>query len=148
MTQRPGRSPLQPEDWAEGLRRWRNQPLEREPDVQRTRTLWRALLALVIAALPAGIYLLQQNECLKLTYAVSELRAQQSELAEEERRLVSRHAGLESLTRVEDWAENNGLERPQPGSVRVLRDGVRGPADGSQTVAVARAPGGYVTAHD
>ena len=131
-----------------GLRRWRNQALEREPDVQRTRALWRALLALVVAALPAGIYLLQQNECLKLTYAVSELRAQQSELAEEERRLVSRHAGLEALTRVEDWAENNGLERPQPGSVRVLRDGVTGPADGSQTVAVARAPHGYVTAHD
>jgi len=140
MTARPGQLPLELEDWTQGLRRWRNQPLEREPDVRRTRALWRALLAIVLAALPAAVYLLEQNECLKLTYAVSELRAEQSRLAEEERRLTGRHAGLESLTKIERWAESNGLARPRPGSVVVLRDATAVPGE-PQSVAVARATG-------
>lgn len=136
------RRPL-PMDIAEGagLRRWRNQTPERERDVPRTRALWRALLAIIVAIAPAGAYLMQQNECLKLSYAVGEIRAEQRELAEQERRLTGRHAHLESLQAIELWARENGLERPLPENVVVLVDPAPGGDRTEDAVALASARG-------
>ena len=141
MTRPPRRLPMDAADGA-GLRRWRNQPLERERDVHRTRALWRALLAIVVAMAPAGAYLMQQNECLKLSYAVSEIRGEQRQLAEQERRLTGRHASLESLQTIEHWATENGLERPQPDDVVVLQNPTSSVDESGEAVTMAHAPGG------
>jgi hypothetical protein len=141
MTHPPRHLPHDLADGVPGLRRWRNQPLERERDVHRTRALWRTLLAIVIATAPAGAYLLQQNECLKLSYAISELRVEQRRLAEHERQVTARYAGLESLRTIETWASENGLERPQPDHVVVLQAPVAGVTEAGEIVAVAQPPG-------
>jgi hypothetical protein len=140
MTHPPRRLPPEIADGAYGVQRWRNQPIEREPDVLRTRALWRALLAIVIAMAPAGIYLYQQNECLKLTYGVSSMREEQRELADQERRLTGRHASLESLQTIEEWATGQGLNRPPAVDVVVLQDPMPQAKSTGAAVALARVP--------
>jgi len=104
---------------------WRNQPLVRERDEHRTRRLWRTLLAISVAIAPAGAYLLQQHECLELSYALSEVRQEQTQLEELERRLRLEKAGLESLPGIERWAvEQRGLVRLKTGKVVVVRRAV------------------------
>lgn len=102
-------------------RRWRNQPLVREPDHRRIFWLWAMLAAMVIAVLPSGAYLFHQNRCLEVSYQVSALAAEQRRLLEEERRLRFERAALESLEPIERWArEHRGLIRPAAGDVVIV----------------------------
>ncbi len=105
----------------DGQRRWENRPIEREQDRLRTRSLRGVVLGLVFAFAPAGAYLLQQNECLELTYAIDALHREQDELAEHERRLMLKQSDLEALDEIERWASREqGLSRPDAESVIVL----------------------------
>jgi cell division protein FtsL len=98
---------------------WRNRAVLREIDDRRVRRLWRVVLAMAVAAAPAAVYLVQQNECLKLRYEVNELREQRERLMQEQRRLSLEQARLESLARVETWAKRkHGMI--QPGSANVV----------------------------
>lgn len=107
-------------------RRWHNQPLVRERDERRVRGLWLTLLGIVLAIAPIGVHLLQRNECLKLSYAASELRSQQEQLVDLEQRLRFERAALESLSDLEDWAvAEHGLHRPGPEQVVVLGEPAR-----------------------
>ncbi len=111
-------------------RRWVNRPLVRERDELRVRSLWRMLLGIVVALAPAGAYLLQQNECLKLTYSVNEIHAEQERLVEQEQRLKSRRAALEALPGIERWAAlRGGLVRPEPGQLIVMGPAAAGPGN-------------------
>ncbi len=111
-----------------GARRgWSNRPLVREPDAQRARSLWRVLGGLAIALAPAGVCLVQQNECLRVVYELNALRVEHDALREEAQRLRVERARLESFARIEVWAvEERGLRRPDPARVLVL------PADRSE----------------
>jgi hypothetical protein len=103
-------------------RRWRNQPVDREVDRRGARWLWGALLGVALAALPAVVYLVLQNECLRLSYELSAARSELDRLVEAERRLRVQRASLESLAEVEAWAlEENGMIAPAPGQVVVVR---------------------------
>lgn len=103
-------------------RRWRNRPVLREIDDRRVRRLGRLVLVMAVATAPMAVYLLQQNESLKLVYELNAVRAEQDRLIEEERRLSLERARLESLERIERWAERkHGLTRPAPGGVVVVR---------------------------
>ena len=88
---------------------WQNMTPARERDDRRVRWLWRMVIGLVLAFAPGGGYLLQQNECLKLSYAVEGLRIERDELLEEERRLTVERSGLESLAGIRAWAIRDGL---------------------------------------
>ena len=114
-------------------RRWANGPVIREVDHDRARWLWGAFAALILAAAPFAAYLLEQNECLKLSYEASALKQQREELMERERRLRMRQAALESLVEIETWAvERQGMVRPLAEQVVV----VRGPSgDGARAAA-------------
>jgi cell division protein FtsL len=91
--------------------RWRN----------RTRRLWRTVLAIAVAAAPTAVYLVQQNESLKIRYEVNNLHAERERLLREERRLSLEQARLESLARIETWARRDyGLIQPGDGSVVVV----------------------------
>jgi len=111
-------------------RRWSNRAIAREVDVHRTRRLWAAFGGVVFAAVPFAVYLLIQNECLKLSYDVNDLRAAHDSLSEQQRRLEVRRATLSALDRVEEWAVlENGMARPDPERVVVVRRGDRSPGD-------------------
>jgi hypothetical protein len=100
---------------------WRNRPLVREPDPHRARVLWRTLAAVALALAPAGVFLVQQNEYVSLSYDVETLRSEQEALQEIERDLRVERAELESLPSIERWAvEDRGLVRPAPESVVVV----------------------------
>ena len=73
--------------YGEPNRGWHNRPLVRELDPRGARFIWRMVLALGISLAPAGVFLLQQNECLSLSYRVEELRSETESLREEERDL-------------------------------------------------------------
>jgi cytochrome c-type biogenesis protein CcmE len=101
-------------------RRWKNRHLVRERDAQRARRLW-ATLALVVAALaPGGLYLYEQNSCLQLSYEIESIEGQREQLAEAERRLEVRHAGVASMKSIERWAAKQRLERPTPEEIVVV----------------------------
>jgi cell division protein FtsL len=103
-------------------RRWRNRPVQREIDDRRVRRMGRIVLSLVVAAAPTAIYLLQQNETLKVVYELNSLRSEQERLSKEERRLNLERARLESLARIGSWAaRKQGLVRPEPEDVVVVR---------------------------
>ena len=109
-------------------RRWTNRSVAREVDRERARRLWSLILSLLLAAAPIAAYLLEQNECLRLSYETSALRAEQEQLVETERRLRMRRASLESLETIEAWAMTEGrLTHPDPRQVIVIR---RSPASG------------------
>ncbi len=102
-------------------RRWVNRAIAREVDSERARWLWGLFFAMVLAAAPFAAYLLEQNECLRLSYETSALRAEHDRLLEEQRRLRMRRAELESLEAIEAWAlDQQGLTRPSPGQVVVI----------------------------
>ena len=103
-------------------RHWVNGPVTREVDHDRARWLWGAFAALILAAAPFAAYLLEQNECLKLSYEASALKQHREELMERERRLRMRQAALESLAEIETWAmERRGMVRPTPEQIVVVR---------------------------
>ena len=102
-------------------RRWRNRNLVRERDERLARWLWGMLVSLVVALAPAGVYLLCQNECLRVSYEVSAIRAEHEHLLEEERALKVERAGLESPPRIEAWARHDpGLALPDPENVLIV----------------------------
>lgn len=103
-------------------RRWANQAVAREVDRDRARWLWGLFATMLLAAAPFAAYLLEQNECLRLSYEASALREQRELLLERERRLRMRRAELESLDRIESWAtERHGLLQPAPEQTIVVR---------------------------
>ena len=123
-------------------RRWSNRAVEREIDPHWARRLVLLIGAVILAAAPASFYLLQQSECLRLSYEANARRAELERLVESERRLSARLSALESLDRIEMWATRQGeLVRPEPGDVIVVRErsgGVArsgGPRAGAHTLA-------------
>ena len=105
-----------------GKRGWTNRSLGLERDSHRTRWIWILLLGLILAASPTAFYVLQQSECVKLSYEVNELRTEGEQLLEQERRLRFQRARLESLVSIEAWAvERHGLEHLAPQQVVVVR---------------------------
>lgn len=106
---------------AQTQRHWRNRAVLREIDDRRVRRLWRLVLSMVVAAAPMAVYVLQQNESLKLSYEINALRAEREQLLTEERRLNVEKTRLESLARVERWAlQEQGLVLPDGESVVVV----------------------------
>lgn len=117
-------------------RRWRNRSLVRETDEHRLRSLWRTLLGVVIAIAPTAVYLVQQNECVKISYEVSALEEAHEFLVKEEQKLTADRTELESLTEIERWAaRERGLHQPTSGEVVVVRVDPAGTPD-----LLARAP--------
>jgi hypothetical protein len=95
----------------------------REIDSRRVRRLWRVVLAITMALTPWTVYLLQQNERLKIVYEVNALRLELARLQKEERRLNVQRARLESLAPIERWAlRSHGLTRPGAEFVFVALD--------------------------
>jgi hypothetical protein len=112
-------------------RRWANRAVAREVDRDRARWLWGVVVAMLLAAAPFAAYLLEQNECLRLSYKASALREQREQLVERERRLRMERAELESLERIEGWAaRRKSLVRPAPQQVVVVRRQPPAPATG------------------
>ena len=106
---------------AQAQRHWQNRAVLREIDDRRVRRLWRVVLSMVVAAAPMAVYVLQQNESLKLSYEINALRAEREKLLTEERRLSVEKTRLESLARVERWAlEEHGLVLPDGEIVVVI----------------------------
>jgi len=104
-------------------RRWQNRAVLREIDDRRVRRLWRLVLTIVVAAAPMAVYVLQQNESLRLRYEVNALRAEREQLLNEERLLNAEKTRLESLARIERWAfEERGLVLPDEGAVVVVSE--------------------------
>ena len=110
-----------PRGGTQAQRHWRNRAVLREIDDRRVRRLWRLVLSMVVAAAPMAVYVLQQNESLKLSYEINALRAEREQLLTEERRLNVEKTRLESLARVERWAlEERGLVLPDGEIVVVI----------------------------
>ena len=110
-------------------RGWSNRPLVRETDRLRSRRLWLTLLAFALALAPAGAFVLEQNACLTLIYAVEALRSESERLHEEERGLRVERAELESLGEIELWAgRERGMRRPAPEEVVIVAPRTTGPA--------------------
>lgn len=117
-------------------RGWRNAPILREPDIRRTRWLWRLLLCFAAALAPFVVHLLQQMDYVSVRYKIEELRAQHERLVEMEQRLRIERARLVTPARVEARATRDlSLVRPEPWNVVVLRPSE--PRDGEL---MARAP--------
>jgi cell division protein FtsL len=103
-------------------RRWVNRSVAREVDRDRARWLRGVFVAMLLAAAPFAAYLLEQNECLRLSYEASALRQQREQLLEQERRLRMERAARESLEKIEAWAlRQRGLVHPSPEHVVVVR---------------------------
>lgn len=116
--------------------RWRNRAVIRERDDRKARWMWLAVIGMFLATAPIGICTWQQNECLKLSYAVEALRAEHDRLLETERQLKIDRAAGESFSDIESWAtRRHGLARPTSEEVMVLRHQL--PA---QDVIIARGP--------
>ena len=102
-------------------RRWANQAIAREVDRDRARWVWGLFAALLLAAAPFAAYMIEQNECLRLSYKASALKQKREDLIEQERRLRMRRAAHESLAGIESWAiERQGLVHPSPEQVIVV----------------------------
>jgi len=129
-----------PRSGAQAERRWQNRTVLREIDDRRVRRLWRLVLSMVVAAAPMAVYVLQQNESLKLMYEVNALRAEREQLLTEERLLRTEKTRLESLARIERWAlEEHGLVLPDDGLVLVVPE-----PDSAAGALLAAAPQGVV----
>jgi cell division protein FtsL len=103
-------------------RRWVNRSVAREVDRDRARWLRGVFVAMLLAAAPFAAYLLEQNECLRLSYEASALRQRREQLLEQERRLRMERATRESLEKIEAWAlRQRGLVHPSPEHVVVVR---------------------------
>jgi len=117
-------------------RGWSNRFLIRETDGYHMRSLWRTLLVAMIALAPTAVYLVEQNECTKISYEVNDLTVTQETLVKQEQELKVAKTQLESLADIEVWASRErGLLQPEPEDVIVVRSGQSEPID-----LVARAP--------
>ena len=102
-------------------RRWANQPVAREVDRDRAQWIWGLFLALLLAAAPFAVYMLYQNEVLRLSYKASALKQERERLIETERRLRMERAAREDLTAIETWAvDSQGLIHPTAEQVIVV----------------------------
>ena len=101
-------------------RRWQNRPLVRERDAQRARWMWGMLALLIVAFLPTGLYLFEQNNCLQLSYEMETIEEQRQTLAEAQRRLEVRYADVASMQRIERWATEQRLARPASEQILVV----------------------------
>jgi hypothetical protein len=111
-------------------RGWSNRFLVRETDSRHIRSLWRTLLAVVIALAPTAVYLVEQNECMKISYEVNDLAVAHETLVKEEQELKVSKTQLESLADIEHWAlRERGLLQPEPEDVIVVRSGYREPME-------------------
>ena len=109
---------------------WQNRSVLHEIDDRSVRRLWRAVLAMVMAATPWAVYLLQQNERLTVAYEVESLKSEISRLQREERSLTMISARLGSLAPIERWASReHGLVRPDCECVFVVHDAEREPTE-------------------
>ena len=105
-----------------GQRRWANGAVAQEVDRDRARWLWGLFVAMLLGVAPFAAYLLEKNECLRLSYEANTLRRQNDQLIEQERRFRMRRSELESLSQIEFWAvHDRGLVRPAPGQLVVVR---------------------------
>jgi hypothetical protein len=103
-------------------RGWRNRTLVRETDDYRVRSLWRTLLAVMVALAPTAVYLIEQNECVKISYEVNDLVGEHESLVKQEQELKVEKTRLESLADIERWAlRERGLRQPEPEDVVVVR---------------------------
>lgn len=120
-------------------RRWVNRAVAREVDRDRARWLRGAFVAMLLAAAPFAAYLLEQNECLRLSYEASALRQEREQLLERERRLRMERAARESLEKIEAWAlRRRGLVHPSPEQVVVVRRPVPGADEARALDAVSK----------
>ena len=107
---------------AAGQQRWVNRSVAREVDRDRARWLWGLFVAMLLGVAPFAAYLLEKNECLRLSYEASGLRQMNDQLIEQERRLRMQRSDLGSLPEIEVWAtERRGLVRPAPQQLVVVR---------------------------
>ena len=102
-------------------RRWLNGSVAQEVDRDRARWLWGLFVVVLLGVAPFAAYLLEKNECLRLSYEASDLRQYNEQLIEQERRLRMRRGNLESLSEIERWAIRDGLIHPSPQQVVVVR---------------------------
>jgi len=108
-------------------RRWQNRAVHREIDARRVRQLWKLVVALIVAAAPTAVYLIQQNESVKIEYELNDLQTERERLREERRQLGLERSRLESLGRIEAWAtRDQGLVRPGPQGVVMVREASTG----------------------
>ena len=122
----------------DSTRGWSNRFLVRETDGYHMRSLWRTLAVVMIALAPTAVYLVEQNECTKISYEVSDLEETQEVLVKQEQELKVAKTQLESLADIERWAvRERGLLQPEPEDVVVVRSGRTQPID-----MVARVPNG------
>lgn len=105
----------------QAARGWRNLPLVREHDVQRTRRMLAWIGWALFSLTPFVFYLWQQFDYVHVRYRIEELRAQHARLVEAERRLCMERATLEALPRVESWAQEDGLAHPGADGTVVVR---------------------------
>jgi hypothetical protein len=108
----------------EPARRWRNSPVHREVDNRHARWVWKVVFGVAIALLPFAVYLLQTMTYVQTSYAIEDLRIQESRLFEAERKLRIERAMLESLPAVEERAGRElGLEHAPAAHVVVVSPG-------------------------
>jgi hypothetical protein len=108
----------------EPARRWRNNAVHREVDHRHARWVWKVVLGVAIAVTPFAVYLLQTMTFVQTSYAIEDLRVQESRLFEAERKLRVERAMLESLPAVEDRAASVlGLEHAPASRVIVVTPG-------------------------
>lgn len=108
----------------DSVRRWRNSPLLRDVDSRRERWVWKVAFGVALALTPFAAYLLQTMAYVQTSYAIEELRAQESRLQEADRRLRIEKARLEALPAVEARAARDlGLVHPPPGHMVVVSPG-------------------------
>ena len=118
------------------VRRWRNNSVQREVDSRRERWVWKVVLGVALALTPFAVYLLQTMAYVQTSYAIEELRSQESRLQEADRRLRIEKAELQALPVVEARAVHGlGLEHPPPTHTVVVAPGdlLRTPPPGSST---------------
>ncbi len=109
---------------------WSNRFLVRETDGYHMRSLWRTLLVAMIALAPTAVYLVEQNECTKVSYEVTDLAVTHEALVKQEQELKVAKTQLESLAEIEVWASRErGLLQPEPENVIVVRSGQSEPVD-------------------
>ncbi|HXV77768.1 MAG TPA: hypothetical protein VD788_15750 [Candidatus Polarisedimenticolaceae bacterium] len=101
---------------------WRNRPLVRETDARRLFSLWKTLLVAVVALAPGAAYVVQQSQCLKLSYQVADLEVTHEQLVKQELELLAQAETLEELDDIERWAlGRRGLDRPAAEDVVIVR---------------------------
>ena len=100
-------------------RRWRNQPVTRELEEGVFPWFLRLCAALLILTIPTGLYMVTRNAYVQSGYRATEQMREMEALADRERDLRVQLAELESLPRIEAWAERQGDLRP-PASDEVV----------------------------